>query len=158
MGYRFFGFFAVCETAHEALIDDALGRWPVARGKRIRAPFTGIGMSFPDYERGATDEEVTRLEAPLNTIEDDLAVFSGHWLGVTFVWMEADCFGGTCFYEGFACRDGKVLFRHPSSQMLGPLLAALGVQAKPDESFEPFARGYFYDARCLNTLDNSYWD
>ena len=157
MGYRFFGFFAACETAHEALIDDALARWPLARGKSTSAPFTGIGFSFPDYERGATDEETTRLEAPLNTIEQDLADFSRRWPGVTFVWMEADCSGGTCFYEGFTCRDGEALFRHPYGRTLGPLLAALGVQAGPDESFEPFTRGYFYDAPRLSALDHSYW-
>jgi hypothetical protein len=158
MAYRFFGFFAACATAREALIDDALARWPLARGKSISAPFTGIGLSFPDYERGATDEEVERLEAPLNTIEEDLAEFSRRWPGLTFVWMQADCSGGTCFYEGFTCRDGEVLSRHPYGRTLSPLLAALGVQTGPDEIFEPFARGYFYDAPSLpSALDHSYW-
>jgi hypothetical protein len=67
----------------------------LARGKSTSAPFTGIGFSFPGCERGATDGEAARLEAPLNTIEQDLADFSRRRPGLTFVWMEADCSGGT---------------------------------------------------------------
>lgn len=125
----------------------ALGRWPFCTAKAIATPFQGFGLCAPDPERDAnSDEEYERLlELPF-AVERGLAEFSREFPAAKFVFIDADCFGGTCIYTGFVAQAGEVLLKvekaETGTESLQRLLAPLGVQLKSGY-FAPFVRGYW---------------
>jgi hypothetical protein len=141
MGYRFQGYFS---DGGETVKDAALRLWPFCTVKAIVSPFRGFGLRAPDPDSEAgSDEEYERLlELPF-AVERGLEEFSRGFPCATFVFIDADCFGGTCVYTGFAVRDGVVGLRvDDGAERLQRLLQPLGVQLESG-SFAPFVRGYW---------------
>lgn len=137
MGYRFRGFF--CDGGPE-VGEAAVRRWPWCRWKSLTVPFAGVGV------RGAPGAAVYADGAEADAERADALAFAADFPGVTFVWVEAECFGGGCEYAGWAARDGAVLLTEPPDgpgcDPLRRLLAPLGV-LPPDGYFAPFVRGYW---------------
>src|SRR5262249_5589317 len=101
-------------------MDAALFRWPFCQAKLISAPFRGFGVRAPDPDRDAqSDEEYERLLELSFAVERGLADFSRGFEDATFVFVDADCFGGTCVYMGFVVRAGAVV-REVSKVQPGP--------------------------------------
>ncbi|MBL8794904.1 MAG: hypothetical protein JNM56_13430 [Planctomycetia bacterium] len=144
MGFRFRGFFS---DADEAAMAAAVSRWPFCTAKPVVDPFRGFGLRAPDPDREAdSDEEYERLlELPF-AVERGLAEFSLGFPDATFVFIDADCVGGTCVYTGFVVRAGAVHLSvadvQPGSEPLQRLLQPLGVQLRSGY-FAPFTRGYW---------------
>src|SRR5262249_28655254 len=113
LGYRFRGFFS---DGDDTAMTAAVCRWPYCSAKAITAPFRGFGLRAPDPDREAeSDEEYERLLALPHAVEDGLAEFSRAFPGAKFVFIDADCFGGTCIYTGFVAQAGEVSLREEAA-------------------------------------------
>lgn len=76
-------------------------------------------------------------------LEKDLAEFSKRFPGLTFAHVSTECFGGTCLYSGYCCRDGNVFFKVDDSQYDGHLSLLRQVNIETTSHFAPFVRGFF---------------
>ena len=77
-------------------------------------------------------------------IADGVAKMSAEFRGVTFAYVDADCFGGTCLYSGFTTVDGNVISRvEPDRKGHKKLLREVGLRIW--NHFAPFTRNYFSD-------------
>jgi len=144
VGYRFRGFFS---DGDEAAMAAARGRWPYFTARSIATPFHGFCLRAPDPEREAeSDEEYERLLELSFVVERDLVEFSRGFPAAKFVFIDADCVGGTCIYTGFVVQAGEVIVRVMTAQTgtepLQWLLEPLGVRLQTGY-FAPFARGYW---------------
>src|SRR5258708_33608760 len=88
-----------------------------------------------------------------HNIETELPAWSRRYPGALFVFLHADCWGGICYYEGYACQDGAILERAADDQdeisggdALRRLARHLGVGLADPLYFEPLTRGYFRTA------------
>ena len=78
------------------------------------------------------------------TIADGITKISAEFRGVTFAYVDADCFGGTCLYSGFTTVDGNVISRvEPDRKGHKKLLRKVGLRIW--NNFAPFTRNYFSD-------------
>lgn len=143
MGYSFEGFFVACEVEREHIVAYALARWPGCQAKQIHQPFRGLGVSVPDYNEALTAEEAERRWALLDQVGEEVWWLSQNYSHLTFVWIHAECFGGTCIYDGEVYRDGLMLAEERGEGALSRLVAHLGISLPPSEFFVPFVRGYF---------------
>ena len=143
MGYHFRGFFS---DGDEAVMTAALDRWPFCSAKAITEPFHGFGVRAPDPDESDTDEEYDRLVELSGAVEDGLTALSQVFPAARFVFVDADCHGGTCVYTGFAAQAGEVFVRVDDvavgTESLERLLEPLGVRLA-DGYFAPFERGYW---------------
>ena len=144
MGYRFRGFFS---DGDAAVMAAALSRWPFCTAKPIADPFRGFGLRAPDPDSEAdSGEEYERLLSLPYAVERGLAAFSRDVPHATFVFIDADCVGGTCVYTGFAVQAGEVRLRvsdaQPGPEPLQCLVETLGVRLQGGY-FAPFARGFW---------------
>lgn len=144
MGFRFRGFFSDGDVSAMAA---AVSRWPYCAVKPIVKPFHGFGLRAPDPERQAeSDPEYERLLELQFAIESNLVEFSRGFPAAKFVFIEADCFGGTCIYSGFVAQAGEVSFHEgrekTGTESLEVLLKPLSVRLRSGY-FEPFTRGYW---------------
>jgi len=151
MGWQFAGFFA---HADEAALEAALRAWPGCQGRVITEPFHGIGVAVPShaFTYGDSDEEQEQAEELAWAIEQELVVWSRRYPATRFVFISADCFGGTCQYEGYVCEDGAILLRAQDPDegeggALPRLVRALGVELATPPFFEPLTRGFFERSR-----------
>jgi hypothetical protein len=144
VGYRFRGFFS---DGDDAAMAAALDRWPFCTAKATADPFRGFGLRAPDPDSEAdSDEEYERLVGLPLAVERGLADFSRRFPTSTFVFIDADCVGGTCVYTGFVAQAGEVRLRveevRPGPEPLQRLVAALGVRLQSGH-FAPLARGFW---------------
>jgi hypothetical protein len=109
MTYAFNGFFASLSSESEALLSDVRSRWPGCSAKPVDSPFRGIGVSLPDYEAAPSVEEAEWRMELLDVVWRGLPELSGDYPGVTFVWIDALCYGGRCVYEGTVYRNSQTL-------------------------------------------------
>ncbi|HEX8035763.1 MAG TPA: hypothetical protein VF510_18035 [Ktedonobacterales bacterium] len=148
MGYVFAGFFARADTP---ILQAALRRWPGCRGRLITTPFPGIGVAVNDHiltYGGSTEEEYEQAEELAWAIEQELVEWSRQYPTICFVFLHAECFGGTCLCEGYVCQDGVIHARaqdtdEDNAEALPLLVRALGVELGTLPHFEPFTRGFF---------------
>jgi len=79
----------------------------------------------------------------------ELVDFSARFRDTTFVYLYAECFGGTCEYAGFAFGDGRRIHDEPfrdhagDNRPLGRLVAYLNVELGNNGCFEPLQRDFF---------------
>jgi hypothetical protein len=143
VGYRFSGFF-INESDPE-LVQAIRTRWPLVQAQPVRSPFIGYGFVFPNHERCTSDQQAEPILEQRFSAFDELPEFSARYPTVTFLWVDADCVGGTCLYSGYGCRCGQVLARQeaPTRDGLGTLVQILGIELGPEQFFLPFTRGFF---------------
>lgn len=127
--------FFVFSTAPPAVLDPVLKKWPGLIGRTVREPFVGIATRTPDLSRAESDEQAEQLNELALAIRGGLVEFSREHPGSPFLYLSADCAGGACIYEGFACRDGRTLLEAKGTRgdgTLSRLVAPLGVtSSKP---------------------------
>lgn len=152
MGYVFAGFFA---RADAPILEAALRGWPSCRGRIITEPFPGIGVAVNDHVLtygGSTEEEYEQAQELAWAIEEELVEWSRQYPAICFVFLRAECFGGTCLHEGYVCQDGAIHERAQDTDddegdALPRLVRALGVELATPPYFEPFTRGFFERSR-----------
>lgn len=144
MAYWFQGIFAAVadEATSSAVCQEIRDLWPQARCRDILAPFSGIGVSR------TADAMNTPVEQ--RQLDEELQGWTPRFPALTFVRLEAVCFGGACDYEGAVWRNGELVWREEGddrgSAPLITLLRYLGVSSA-DGFFEPLTRGYFAEER-----------
>jgi hypothetical protein len=148
VGFQFRGFFS---DGDQAAMAAAVSRWPFCAAKPIDAPFRGFGLRAPDPDREAeSDEDYERLLELPYAVECGLPEFSRGFPLARFVYIYADCFGGTCIYTGYVVQAGEVSLREqtavPGTESLQRLLLPLGVQLQSGY-FAPFGRGYWQGSK-----------
>lgn len=127
-------------------MEAALERWPFYTGKQITKPFAGIGVRCPDPEMETeTDEEYEKAKENAYKLEDELPAFSQSFPDMTFVFVCANCFGGTCIYSGYIVRNGQLELELDdiNKANLKQLMRPLGIGLFWSGHFEPFVRGFW---------------
>ncbi len=144
MGYRFSGFFI--DQSNPEIIESIQTRWLLIKARPIYSPFSGYGFAFPDHVRCTSDEGAELISEEVFTVFKELPALSTAHPNITFVWIEADCAGGTCLYSGYGCINGEVIVNEEksSSGALGKLLQILNVKLGTDNYFLPFTRNFFW--------------
>lgn len=138
--------------ARDAIFSKALKRWPGCRGPRAPGSYPDrVVFACPELTSYLFDTSSEAGEAEWSealqvhvSLERELPEWSKQFPEVTFVCVEADCFGGHCDYSGYACRNGQIL--ESIDRSLGGSFWELLTQVDIElESlyFEPFVRGYF---------------
>jgi len=149
MPFNFSGIFATTSDAPHTLLAGFLARFG-GIGRPIESPFLGFGVShmemamslFPDDPESGPDPEAEALAR-------DLIDFSATCPNATFVFLYAECFGGTCEYAGFAFRAGQRIHDEPFRDVageLGPLkrlVSYLNIELDSRGYFAPLSRDFF---------------
>jgi hypothetical protein len=124
-------------------------RWPFLRSpRRSEAYSERLLLALPELTDYLfdKDEESEAAQQQSFQVESELANWSQEFPSAIFAYIEADCFGGTCAYSGFACRADTIIERvKPSDHAHISLLRHVDIVT--DSVFEPFTRVYF-EGRC----------
>jgi hypothetical protein len=156
MGFRMHCAVArVDDDAVAARILDLARSMPHLAAQRLDEPWRGVAIGFdPDaladriaadpLAHGFADEDAAH-EAAAEAIERAFDALFDAYPDLTFAFIEADCFGGTCLYSGRTVGPGTTTTAR-GSDAHQRLLAAIGV-ADPPWYFAPFTRGFFDTGR-----------
>jgi hypothetical protein len=142
MTYLFRGFFTRASNAaptHQ-VSDAVIHRWFDVHMRVVGQPFPGIAVQLADRPAGVFDEDAEELEA-------NILQLSKQFPQAQFVFIDVECFGGICMYQGYICSNGHVLMREDTEEdgpePLRRLLHYIGVELDEHGYFEPFERGFF---------------
>jgi hypothetical protein len=144
MGYWFSGFFlrTTDQDALPELVSSIKEQWSRVVCRLVKEPFVGLGVRMTNFTWGVDDEKGEEQLA----IEDELPTWSKQYPFFTVVYLEADCFGGTCIYRGYVCRNGTNLFKEENlergPESLDRLLKHIDVKLT-EGYFSPFERDFF---------------
>jgi hypothetical protein len=139
--YNFAGWFAAPYAPLEQRAEEL---WPAAAIVSVREPFHGVALRAGDPHPCIEGNE-TRYIVEFG---DPLLRLSQEFPHVTFVYLEAECFGGDCLYAGEVFRAGKVIGGDRGDRALAGLLGHLGVTLGADNYFAPLDRAFSWgDAR-----------
>ncbi len=145
MGYQLQ---SILLNGDDALAEEIRAAWPEARSKRVKVPFDGWMIALPTSLRDKiSDKEPLADDGPAEDLRLRVMRWSRRMPSHPMIFIDTDCFGGTCLYTGYVCRDGELLREEPMTSRrtgaLRRLVAALGVDLSTDEYFAPLTRGYF---------------
>lgn len=129
-----------------SILAEARSRWPFVRLPRDDSVYPQHVQFAPPELTEYLFEDEADYERAVNQsgeVEEGLPDLSRAFPDTSFVLIEAECFGGTCLYRGFACMDGRITLVH-EAEVSGhlPLLEQVGIKLH-NEYFEPFEREYF---------------
>jgi hypothetical protein len=132
---RIAGYFCHCSTRvfHEPFLGVITGlEW-----RKVLERFEQHPEAF-DY----ANEEEARDDIAYG-LEEQLAAFSRRTPDRSWAYIDVDCFGGTCLYDGFIARDGEHRYSLAAASQRGhlELLEHLGVTGL-NSDFEPFHGGF----------------
>lgn len=157
MSYTLTCIVARCDDAKavDAILDAAMGSFRFMARRRLETPFKGLIVAYDsqavweDYEAhpekypfANEDEAYEGLNS--EQVYLDLLEFSRRFPQQLFGFIDVDCFGGVCGYDGHVVRAGEALFTTATAASDGhqQVLRQLGL-VTPEWYFEPFTRGYF---------------
>ncbi len=133
------------------MIDAARLKWRGCLARTVDKPFSGVAFAAPGADRcyplvfnAAQQAEQEKIAQSMKT---DLLSWSERFPSTVFVFLQADCFGGVCEFEGFVVHNGINLCTHEGKDALKKLVAYLDVAMDDSEKFEPFERGFFHICR-----------
>ncbi len=144
MSYLFRGFFLRASDVAQPLqvIEAAQHRWYNIRIRPVGQPFPGIAVQLADRPPDVFDEYAEELEA-------DISHWSKLFPQAQLVFIDVECSGGKCLYQGYVCCNGRILMREDSEQEghepLRRLLRYIGVELDERGYFAPFERSFFED-------------
>ena len=84
MSFHLMAFFA---KADETLMEEAMKKWPKAKGKAIDAPFKGIGIASPYINKADNEEEYEKANDIGYDLEEHLPEFSKQHPETVFVFV-----------------------------------------------------------------------
>src|SRR5512139_409169 len=152
------GFYLRCAIAKvdDEVLADRIGRVaaevfpPFVAVRRFDAPFAGVIAAYDPGQldivenfaaHGYPDEDAAH-EDQAEGILARMGELSRAVPEVPFVYVDVDCFGGTCRYQGYAFQDGTQTHVEPfSSNAHVRLFEKLGVE-NPQWYFAPFTRDF----------------
>ncbi|QSI32521.1 hypothetical protein GNX71_24235 [Variovorax sp. RKNM96] len=145
MGYIFRGFLTNARECSE-VVSRLL---PYCEIKHEYEALDGLIVRFPcedDLHPMAGEDEYLHVLDQIHEAREVLKVISNQFAEDLFVYVDVECFGGTCINLGTHLLNGETIraFDTPESEVdLEELLRPLRVQFGPDQHFKPFTRGYF---------------
>jgi len=137
--YNFAGWFA---SPYAPVEERAAALWPTAAIVAVREPFHGVALRAADTHPCLEDNE-TRYIVEFG---DPLLRLSQEFPHVTFVYLEAECFGGDCLYGGEVFKAGKVIGGDRGDKALSTLLRHIGVTLDANGYFAPLDRTFAWGA------------
>ena len=145
MGYRFTGLVTLDPRAAEV----ALETWPFCQLKHEEQQFNGYILRCPDegdLHPADGDAGWERVLDKADQVRSGLAALSNRFPESWFVYVEVECFGGSCQNTGAQYLAGSVVATFEAGEAeadLATILSPLGIQLDEDQHFRPFTRGYF---------------
>lgn len=141
MAYTFRGFFT---SPAVGLIEAAAARWPGASVRVMDEQLHGVGLRLPEPE----PNDPPQYQRVMNCA-DELPEWSRRYPENTFVYIQVECFGGSCDHFGYACKDGEKIETVEEEQEDGliRLMSHLGAKlgnAYSRSYFAPFERDYLW--------------
>jgi hypothetical protein len=154
------GFYLRCAIAKvddDALADKIAAQMtslfpPFVKVRRFASPFAGVIAGY-DYTKTHEDivenfaahgypDEDAAYEDAYEGVDNRMRQLSSAFAALPFAYVNVDCFGGTCMYDGYVVKDGEVLHSEPfSSAAHVRLFEYLGVR-DAQWHFAPFTRGF----------------
>ncbi len=132
MGYRFAGIFM---TGPWEAAADLRRRLPWAQVRTVAEPFVGVAAAAPSMDDAVATEELAER------MREEALRLSAKYPERGVLFLQADCFGGTCLYAGFTCRNGVSLraegWAPRGGGALRRLAAGLGAELDANEDFAP---------------------
>lgn len=119
--------------------------FPLAKVKEFHSDFHGIvaQVERDALMRECAVEDVQDLEEELALIDERTIEFTKHFPKKIFVYIEVDCFGGICHYDGFSVKDGIKILTQESTDS-GHISLLKSIFPKYERIyFEPFTRDFF---------------
>lgn len=145
MGYRFKGLV----TLDARMAEVALEHWPFSQLKHEQQQFNGYVLRCPDegdlHPTGG-DAEWELVLDQADQVRSGLSALSNRFPESWLIYVEVECFGGTCQNTGTQYLAGSVAatFEAGKDEVdLATILFPLGIQFDEDQHFRPFTRGYF---------------
>ncbi len=142
---------AIFAKGDQLILNAARQKWKGCLARSVDKPFSGVALADPGADccyplvfNSARQEEHEKIA---KSMRDDLLSWSERFSSTIFVFIEANCFGGVCEFEGFVAHNGINLCAHKGKDALKKLVAYLDVEIDESESFEPFTRGFFHICR-----------
>jgi hypothetical protein len=133
--YYFAGWFAAPDApVHQR----AAELWPGAAIASVHDPFHGVALRAADPHPCIEDDEARYVLQ----FGDPLLRLSQEFPAVTFVYLEAECFGGDCVYAGEVFQAGKVIGCDRGVKALSTLVRHLGVTLDQHGYFAPLDRAF----------------
>ena len=145
MGYQFNGFL----TANADLAAAAERRWNFCEVKRLEEQFQGFIVRCPnlgDHHPTEGDQAIERLLVQIEEVKAGLPNLSAQFPQAFLVYVEVECFGGTCTHAGLHLLGGEVVAKFEAGEHevdLATLLQPLGIELNEDQFFRPLTRDYF---------------
>lgn len=142
---------AIFAKGDERILAEANRKWKGCLSRTIDKPFQGLAFAAPTSDRcyplvfNSTQQK--EFDKTAASMKAELTAWSEKFPSTIFVYVEAECFGGDCAYEGFAVQNGIELCIHKGKSALTKLVAYLDVELDESEKFEPFTRGFFHICR-----------
>lgn len=139
----------------DLLIDEIKLFFPNIAVKKFHSSFHGIIGQIDELDIHYDCEALKYLEKHniknceaaaekvIFSFSNNVILFSKKFPNRKFAFIDVNCFGGVCFYEGFIAQNGKVIFEEASNE-IGHI--NLLQQINPHFSgsyFEPFTRNFF---------------
>ncbi len=145
MGYRFKGLV----TLDPRVAEVALANWPFCQLKREDQQFSGYILRCPDEDDlhpTDGDAEWERVIDQADQVRASLPALSNRFPESWLIYVEVECFGGTCQNTGVQYLAGSAAATFEAGEAeadLATILSPLGIQLDEDQHFRPFTRGYF---------------
>ena len=151
MSYLFRGFFLRASDVVQPfqVIEAAQHHWCDIRIRPVGEPFPGIAIQLADRPADVFEADAEELEA-------DILQWSKLFPQAQLVFIDVECSGGACLYQGYICSNGHILKREDTGQegptSLRRLLRYIGVELDERGYFAPFERSFFTDPRITIAL------
>ena len=132
-------------ASYRQINNAALSRWSFVRVSQRGEYDARVLFAAPELTSYLFDDDASYELAveQCHQLAEQLPELTDQFRGVTFAHIAADCFGGTCLYFGYCCRDGEIFFKtgSPAADCHVRLLQYVDVETSGH--FGPFERGFF---------------
>lgn len=119
MGYHTQNIITAFESeTDEEIIAEMRTFFPLANVKEFHSDFHGIvaQMERDELMRKCTTNGVQDIEEELAIIDERMIEFTKRFPKKIFVYIEVNCFGGYCSYDGFSVKNGIKIFTQESTE------------------------------------------
>lgn len=146
LGYYSQNIITISESeTDEGILAELKTFFPLANVKEFNSDFHGI---VAQVERGqlirdSAIDDMQEIEEELAIIDERMIEFTKRFPEKIFVYIDVNCFGGVCSYEGFSARNGiRILAQESTEDGHITLLKSIFPEYEGIH-FEPFTRDFF---------------
>src|SRR5262245_20267521 len=129
--FSFFGLFSDPTSDLQRAITQT---WPEVSVAKIAHPISALAVRFGDDRYAPEDESLPKF------VHRQVSDLSVHFLGVRFMLLRTECWGGICGNWGAVILDGEQVFRAEGKNALRRLIGYWGADIGDKEISEPLRR------------------